>query len=84
MLLKRLIISFGLALCVGSITGYMFEYKKYFCYDYNSKFSEWPKKWVYKDCYTETYYHTSHALAVGTLTLGLSLLLTGILHKDNK
>jgi hypothetical protein len=66
-------LQFGLALCVGSITGYMFEYKKYFCYDYNSKFSEWPKKWVYKDCYTETYYHTSHALAVGTLTLGLSL-----------
>jgi hypothetical protein len=46
---------------------------------------EFPKKWANpEDCFSKSYYHTSHAIAVGTLTLGLSLLLTGILYKENK
>jgi hypothetical protein len=85
MLLKRLIISLGFSLCIGVVAGFVFEYKRYFCVNRNSDFMERPKSWFEpEDCIAKTYFHTSNALAIGTLTLGLSLLLTGILHKDNK
>jgi hypothetical protein len=85
MLLKRLIISFGLSLFIGSVAGYVFEYKRCFCVNENYDFKERPMSWFEPDdCISKSYYHTSHALAVGTLTLGMSLLVTGILHKKNK
>lgn len=85
MLLKRLIISFAISLCIGSISGYVFEEKKYFCLYPKANLLEFPKKWANpEDCFSKSYYNTSHALAVGALTLGLCLLIAGILYKENK
>ena len=85
MLLKRLIISLGFSLCVGVVAGYVFEYKRYFCVDRNFNFSESPKSWFEpEDCISKTYFHTSNALAIGTLTLGISLIVTGFLHKGDR
>jgi hypothetical protein len=83
MLLKRLIISIGLSLFIGSITGYIFAYKRCFCVDRNYDFKETPISWFEpEDCISKTYFHTSNALAFGVLTLGISLIVTGVMHKE--